>query len=35
MGIDDNISLIVGDPQGILDQQLGPCYKNVPLMSYF
>jgi hypothetical protein len=23
--VDVNILLIVGDPQGILDQQLGPC----------
>jgi hypothetical protein len=25
MEVDDKILLIVGDPQGILDQQLGPC----------
>jgi hypothetical protein len=24
MEVDDNVSLIIGDPQGILDQQLWP-----------
>jgi hypothetical protein len=29
MEVDDNMSLIVGDPQGILDQQLRP----IPLLN--
>ncbi len=32
---DNNVSLIAGDPQGILDQQLRPhpiCFKNITII---
>jgi hypothetical protein len=31
MEVDDNVSMIVGDPQGILDQQLWPL--QIPLLN--
>jgi hypothetical protein len=33
MEVDDNVPLIVGDPQGILDQQLWP--RPIPLLNIF